>query len=40
MQSLSVYILHVFFLGVSFAQCLFNYVSIPKEYFFMLLVMI
>ena len=39
MQS-SVYISHVFFLGVSFAQCLFNYVSMSKGYFLMLLVMI
>ena len=39
-EVLSVYISHLLFLGISFAQSLFNGVTIPMEDFFMLLAMI
>ena len=39
-QSVYVYLPHLWFIGISLAQGLFNYISIPKGYLFMLLAMI
>ena len=39
-QSVYVYLSHLWFFGISLAQDLFNYISIPKGYFFILLAMI